>query len=479
MIYRAGSNGDVPPVATISGDKTGLVTPNGIAVDASGKIYVTNDGSAFSRDADSVTVYPANAQGNIAPIATISSDGIRDPRGIAVNSAGKIYVTNNDFLAPNDTQKITIFPASADGSLDPIASIQGSQTELEEEIQGVTVSPTGEIYVASCPLSRPGKITEYAANSDGDVKPIATITDKVDTKLNSPRSIALDSTGQIYVANSESVTVYPSGTHSNVPPLFTITGPFTQFINAPSGIALDSEKNIYLVNQAIGTYINGYASVFAPGGHDNTRPRAIVSFATKHFPRAIAVDPRDDLFVAVNGNGSKDSGSIYVYPPDSHGVAQTIATLQGVNASGIALDRTGRIYVANPGASPSDEGSVDIYPGLVSEGHQPGEPAEISLLSLPGYPNVRPLASITGIHTGLAHPQAIALDASGRIYVLNQDQNQDPVQPGDSGSITVYPPLAWMPDPKLDEKPLAFIAGPNTQLDMHPAGIAVWDPAAR
>src|SRR5208282_615414 len=135
--------------------------------------------------------------------------------------------------------------------------------------------------------------------------------------------------------------------------------------------------------------------------------------------------------VAVNGNGSKDSGSICVYPPDSHGVAQTIATLQGVNASGIALDRTGRIYVANPGASPSDEGSVDIYPGLVSEGHQPGEPAEISLLSLPG----------------------------------------------DSGSITVYPPLAWMPDPKLDEKPLAFIAGPNTQLDMHPAGIAVWDPA--
>jgi hypothetical protein len=204
-----------------------------------------------------------------------------------------------------------------------------------------------------------------------------------------------------------------------------------------------------------------------------------VSFATKHFPRAIAVDPRDDLFVAVSGNGSKDPGSIYVYPPDSHGIAQTIATLQGVSASGVALDRTGRIYVANPGVSPSDEGSVDIYPGLVSEGHRPGEPAEISLLSLPGYPNVTPLASIAGVQTGLAHPYAIALDASGRIYVLNQDQNQRPVQPGDSGSITVYPPLASIADSKLDEKPLAIIAGPNTQLDMHPAGIAVWDPAVR
>jgi sugar lactone lactonase YvrE len=265
MIYPAGSNGDIPPVAIISGDKTGLVTPNGIAFDAKEKIYVTNDGSQFGREADSVTVYPANAQGNIAPIATISSDGIRDPRGIAVDSAGKIYVTNND-----DPQKITVFPAGADGSPDPIVSIQGPQTELEEEIQGVTVSPTGEIYVASCPLSRPGKITEYAANSDGDVKPIATITDKVDTKLNSPRSIALDSSGQIYVANIENVTVYPSGTHSNAAPLFTIAGPFAQFINAPSGIALDSEKNIYLVNQAIGPYINGYASVFAPGSHDNT-----------------------------------------------------------------------------------------------------------------------------------------------------------------------------------------------------------------
>jgi hypothetical protein len=145
-------------------------------------------------------------------------------------------------------------------------------------------------------------------------------------------------------------------------------------------MALDSEKNIYLVNQASGKYINGFASVFAPGSPDNTRPRAIVSFATKHFPRAIAVDPRDDLFVAVSGNGSKDPGSIYVYPPDSHGVALTIASLQGVNANGIALDPTGRIYVANPGASTSDEGSVDIYPGLVNQGHRPGEPAEISVL---------------------------------------------------------------------------------------------------
>jgi hypothetical protein len=131
-------------------------------------------------------------------------------------------------------------------------------------------------------------------------------------------------------------------------------------------------------------------------------------------------------------------------------------------------------YVTNGEVAASDRGSVVIYPGLLSQGSKPGEPAQISLISRSGYPNVRPIATISGAHTGIDHPNAVALDSGGRIYVLN---TQTPDLPGGSGSITVYRPLAYMPTGgNLDETPIVTIAGTDTKLDMSPVGIAVWNP---
>jgi len=55
-------------VATIAGGNTGLQEPIGIALDGAGKIYVTNVVS------NSITVYAAGASGNATPTATINTE---------------------------------------------------------------------------------------------------------------------------------------------------------------------------------------------------------------------------------------------------------------------------------------------------------------------------------------------------------------------------------------------------------------------
>ncbi len=119
------------PVASITGSNTGLLEPVGLGLDASGRIYVLNTGTASV--APTITVYAASPSGSLneAPIATIagSNTGLASDytSALAVGSDGSIYVpvaSVNEILA---------FPANPSGTLNeaPKGIITGSATHLE------------------------------------------------------------------------------------------------------------------------------------------------------------------------------------------------------------------------------------------------------------------------------------------------------------------------------------------------------------
>jgi sugar lactone lactonase YvrE len=422
------------PTATISGGTTDLDNPTGIALDSSGNIYVADQGSA------SVTVYPplGSSTGtlNEAPTATISgnSTGLVTPWGIALDSS------NNIDVADNGAASVFVYPplGSSTGPLNeaPTATISGSNTSLSKPygiVLGSSGDISGDIYVVN---DTPPSVITYPplGSSTGPLNeaPSAAISASVTTGLFVPYGIAVDFTGNIYVTNETppSVFVYPAGSNANAAPTDTISGGATGLKN-PTGIAVDSSGKIYVADF-------GAESVFVypAGSNDNTAPVATISGTSTGLviPIGIAVDSHGKIYVADIG-----AESVFVYPAGSNGNIAPIATITGGNTGlahpvGIAVDFSGNIYVTDLTA-----GSAFVYPAG-SNG------------------NVAPSTTISGQETGLQYPDGIAVDSSGNIYVADQGHEGN-----GPGSVFVYPPLGSSTG-TLNEPPAATISGPLTEL---------------
>ncbi|HXB61528.1 MAG TPA: NHL repeat-containing protein [Acidobacteriaceae bacterium] len=137
-VYAANPVGNITsaPLATIMGANTGLNSSHDLTLDSSGNIYVVNGDDFGGAGASTVDVFAAGATGNVAPIAVISGSNtaFSDPNGISVDASGKIYVGNQ--------KAIEVFAANPVGTLNeaPIATSSGSNTGITSGvIHGVTV----------------------------------------------------------------------------------------------------------------------------------------------------------------------------------------------------------------------------------------------------------------------------------------------------------------------------------------------------
>jgi hypothetical protein len=267
-IYSEKANGNAAPVDTISGRHTRLDEPSGVGLDGTADVYVTNLGT------NDVTVYASGSYGNIAPTRTISSpprgDKMQEPSDVAFDAAGNIYVSGLI------SKSISVYAPGASGYTTPIQYIKGKKTGLDLP-SSLAVTAKGMIYVANYSGN---SVTVYAAGSTGNVAPIRTISG-AETHLKSCTGLALDSTGGIYISNAgpkhgkPSVTVYAKGANGNAVPIRTISGADTA-LTGPNGIALDSRDNIYVTN-VTSLSGGGTVNVYAKSANGNVAPIRTIS----------------------------------------------------------------------------------------------------------------------------------------------------------------------------------------------------------
>ncbi|HWZ45855.1 MAG TPA: beta-propeller fold lactonase family protein, partial [Candidatus Saccharimonadales bacterium] len=117
-------NGNVNANRSLSGPSTGLARPEGVQVDAIGRLIVANN------NPPSITIYPnaATVTGDLAPTSTVrgASNTLQGPSQIFVTTGNELYVADGVQGA------VPIFAGfnAANGTISPTRNITGSKTTI-------------------------------------------------------------------------------------------------------------------------------------------------------------------------------------------------------------------------------------------------------------------------------------------------------------------------------------------------------------
>ena len=196
LVFAGGASGNVSPATIIAGSNTGLVTVVGVALDNAGNIYAAN---LDYRLGSTINVFSAGATGNATPTAVIggSNTGLGNnwASGIAVDNAGQVYVSLGN------ANKILVYAAGANGNVHPIATIAGNKTQLENP-KGIAVDAGGKLYVANYGGAEPdsGAVFVYARGATGNVSPVQVIYGYLSYVVY-PTGVAVDAGGVLYVTS--------------------------------------------------------------------------------------------------------------------------------------------------------------------------------------------------------------------------------------------------------------------------------------
>ncbi len=268
-IYGTDEHGAIRPIEHIDGPATELSSPQAVAIDANHNVYVA--GANYSSQYESaVTVYAAGDYGNVMPTQTITGPNTQMglATGVAVDSAGKIYVTNW-FGGTPCIGSITVYPPGANGDVPPIAQVKGAKTRLCDP-RGIAIDSNGNVYVTSG-QQYSSAVDIYTAGSNGNVRPMADISGKR-TLLYDPTGITLDAHGDIYVSSEGDGTLvkYRAGAYGNAKPLQAIYGIRTE-LQFAYGIAVDPNDEIYANNTVRGNIV-----VFASDANGDVPPIRVI-----------------------------------------------------------------------------------------------------------------------------------------------------------------------------------------------------------
>ncbi len=331
-IRKVDTDGDISTVAG-GGSSLGdggaataarLIFPSGVAVDGDGNLYIADRNNHRIRkvDADTdfiSTVAGSRYRGDSGDGGAATAARLNYPRGVAVDGSGNLYIADTDNHRIRKVDADTDFISTVAGSRYRGDSGDGGAATAARlsSPSGVAVDGSGNLYIADRGNHRIRKVdadTDFistaagASSGGGDDGPATA------ARLTSPSDMAVDGSGNLYIADRNNHRIRKIGTDGNIT---TVAGTgmsgysgdgaaaTAAQLNFPSGVAVDGSGNLYIADR------------------DNHRIRK--------------VDADTDFISTVAGDGTAGYGG--------DGAAATAAQLN--SPSSVAVDGSGNLYIAD------------------------------------------------------------------------------------------------------------------------------------
>jgi sugar lactone lactonase YvrE len=400
-----------------TGTAASFFRPNGVAVDGSGNLVVADGSNCRIRRVTPAGVVTTIAGSGVFGYAdgAAAAAAFNVPYGVAVDASGNVFVADT---GNNRIRKVT--PAGAVTTLAG-SGFQGTtdgpgSTATINYPRAVAVDGSGNVWVVDDTslvrkVTPAGVVSTFAGTgamggADGTGTAAA---------FSTPWGIAVDGAGNLYVADTTNnrirkvspaavvTTLAGSGTAGAV----NGTGTAASFY-LPAGVAADRFGNVYVADTynnrirkiAPGGVVTTLAGRASPGAQDG--PGATATF---YYPEGVAVDGAGLVYVgdsnsnlirkvALDGTVSTLAGSGDAGFADGQGAAASFD-----HPAGLAVDGAGNVYVA------------DVYNNTIRKVTPGGSVTTFAGSGLQG------AANGTGTAASFRRPAAVAVDAAGNLYV--------------------------------------------------------------
>ncbi len=289
-----------------------LYSPLGIAVDSSGNILVA-DYFTIRKITPSgvVNIFAGSTRGSVDGTGTVAK--FNDPFGVVLDSSDNVFVGDSHTIrkiTPNGV--VSTFAGS--GSSGFVNGI-GSAARFGIQIS-VAMDSSGNVFVADRfnyairKITPDGVVSTFAGSgTSGFVNGIGTAA-----SFSQPFGVAVDRLDNVFVADTANNVIRkitPDGVVSTFAGAVTATSGFANGIgtaasfNSPSSVAVDSGGNVFVAD----TYNNairkitpaGVVSTLAGTGQ-RSFDNGVGTVAGFNHPYGVAVDRLGNVFVADTGN---------------------------------------------------------------------------------------------------------------------------------------------------------------------------------
>ncbi|MGB6688545.1 MAG: Ig-like domain repeat protein [Terracidiphilus sp.] len=213
----------------------GLHAPVSSAVDGSGNVYIA--------DVLTMALYKETLQADGSYAQSTIGSGLRLPQAVAVDSRGNVYVVTNGSCDGPFSSYLDSYPAVYQEALQPDGSYV--QREIGSGFGfpvGVAVDGGGNVYVVDQAnpehygFDGPG-VYEETPSGGGYVQTL------IGSGWEAPSAVAVDESGNLFVAESNLQTIYRVSTSNGVTSMTVASVPING--NYISSVAIDGRRNLY------------------------------------------------------------------------------------------------------------------------------------------------------------------------------------------------------------------------------------------